>query len=94
MPSKRKRRRPRTQAMLEPTPFFERGIANRLDFSFLARRIYAEYRDLLDLAHITFPGGHRPRHSRSRFFSIDLINTLEADSRAARPHRQLVEPAI
>jgi hypothetical protein len=48
----------------------------------LARRIYAEYRDLLDLAHIALPGGHRPRHSRGRFLNIDLINKLEADSRA------------
>jgi hypothetical protein len=33
-------------------------------------------------------------HLRSRFFNIDLIDTLEADGRAARPHRQVVEPAI
>jgi hypothetical protein len=26
---------------------------------------------------------------RGRFFNIDLINKLEADSRAAGPHRQL-----
>jgi hypothetical protein len=41
-------------------------------------------------AHIALPGDHRPRRSRGRFFDIDLINKLEADSRAARPHRQLV----
>jgi hypothetical protein len=40
------------------------------------------------------PAEPRPRRSRGRFFNIDLINKLEADSRAARPHRQLVEPAI
>jgi hypothetical protein len=56
---------------------------------FLARRIYAEYRDVLDLAHIALPGGHRPRRNRGQFFNIDLINKLEADSGAARPHRQL-----
>ena len=93
MPSKRKRGRPRTQAMLEQ-PQSSSGTLRTGSTFLLARRIYAEYRDLLDLAHIALPGGHRPRHSRSRFFSIDLINTLEADSRAARPHRQLVEPAI
>jgi hypothetical protein len=60
----------------------------------LARRIYAEYRDLLDLAHIALPGDGRPRRSRGRFFKIDLINKLEAKSRAARLHRQLVKPAI
>jgi hypothetical protein len=32
---------------------------------------------------------------RDWFFNIDLINTLEADSRTARLlHRQLVKPAI
>jgi hypothetical protein len=31
---------------------------------------------------------------RGWFFNIDLINKLETDSRAARPHRQLVKPAI
>jgi hypothetical protein len=53
----------------------------------LARRIYAEYRDVLDLAHIALPGGHGQRRNRGRFFNIDLMNKLEADSRAARPHR-------
>jgi hypothetical protein len=60
----------------------------------LARRIYAEYRDVLDLAHMALPGEHRPRRSRGRFLNNDLINKLKADSRAPRPHRQLVEPAI
>jgi hypothetical protein len=43
---------------------------------------------------MALPGGHRPRRSRGRFFNIELINRLEADSRAARPHRQLAKPAI
>jgi hypothetical protein len=51
-------------------------------------------RDVLDLAHIALPSDLCPRRSRGRFFNIDLINTLEADSRAARLHRQLVKPAI
>jgi hypothetical protein len=51
-------------------------------------------RDVLDLAHVALSGGHRPRRSRGRFFNIDLINKLEADSHAARPHRQLAKPAI
>jgi hypothetical protein len=46
----------------------------------LARRIYAAYRDLLNLPHIALPGDRRPRRSRGRFFNIDLINKLEADS--------------
>jgi hypothetical protein len=32
--------------------------------------------------------------ARLAFFNIDLINELEAGSRAARLHRQLVKPAI
>jgi hypothetical protein len=51
-------------------------------------------RDMLDLAHMALPGGHRPQHSRGGFFNIDLINRLEADSRAARPHPQLAKAAI
>ena len=46
-------------------------------------------RDVLDLSHMALSGGHRPRRSRGRFFNIDLINELEAESRAARPHRRL-----
>jgi hypothetical protein len=38
---------------------------------------------------MALPGGHRPRRSRGRPFNIDLITRLEADSRAARPDRQL-----
>jgi hypothetical protein len=34
------------------------------------------------------------RGSQGRFFNIDLINELEAESHAARPHRQLAKPAI
>jgi hypothetical protein len=60
----------------------------------LARRIYAEYLEVLDLAHIALPGGHGPRRNRGRFFNIDLINKRKADNRAARPHRQLVKSAI
>jgi hypothetical protein len=45
-------------------------------------------------AHTALPGDHRSRRSRGRFFNIDLINKLEADSLAARLHRQLVKPAI
>jgi hypothetical protein len=43
---------------------------------------------------MALPGDHRPRRSRGRFFNIDLINKLDADSRAARLHRQSVKPAI
>jgi hypothetical protein len=43
---------------------------------------------------IALPGDHCPRRSRGRFFTIDLINKLETDSRAARLHHQLVKPAI
>jgi hypothetical protein len=49
----------------------------------LARRIYAENRDVLDLAHIPLPGGHGQRRNRGRLFNVDLVNKLEADSRAA-----------
>jgi hypothetical protein len=40
---------------------------------------------VLDLAHMALPGGHRLSAYRSRIFNIDLINKLEADSRATTP---------
>jgi hypothetical protein len=85
MPSKAKRRRPRTQARLEQPQSSSGALRTGSTFP-LARRIYAEYRDVLDLAHMALPGGHVQRRNRGRLFNVDLINKLEADSRAARPH--------
>jgi hypothetical protein len=49
-------------------------------------RFYARYCNDIR-AHMALPGGHRLRRKRGRNFSIDPINKLEADSRAAGPYR-------
>jgi hypothetical protein len=43
-----------------------------------------------DAIHMSLPNSG----DRGGYSTIDLINKLEADSRAARLHRQLVKPAI
>jgi hypothetical protein len=48
---------------------------------------------VLDLAYIALPGGCRALRNRGRTFNIDLVNKLEADSRAAKLHA-IGKPAI